>query len=84
MYSLHCVCICILCIVFHVKHHCVSGLRCVYCMFVNVFLCVCVCYRVLVCAVFIGLSAEDRQVSVENNIGQGVDHWLIVDDQKNL
>lgn len=47
-------------------------------------LCVCVPYRVLVCAMFICLGSTDRQVSVENNVSQGIDQWLIVDDQKNL
>lgn len=46
--------------------------------------CVCVCYHGLLRAVYIRLWGEDRQVSIENNFGQGVDHRLIVDDQKHL
>lgn len=58
----------------------------IQCVLSALFLCVCVfvCYRALVRAVYICLRGEDRQVSVENDVCQGVDHWLIVDDQKNL
>lgn len=41
-------------------------------------------YRVLVCAVGVCLWDEDRQVSIQNNVGQGVDQRLIVDDQEHL
>lgn len=49
-----------------------------------IMLLLCVCYRVLVCAVFICLRSTDRQVSIEDNVSQGIDQRLIVDDQKNL
>lgn len=35
-------------------------------------------------AVYICLRCEDRQISVEDNIGEGADHGLIMDDQKDL
>lgn len=44
-----------------------------------IILLVCVGYRVLV-RVFICLGSTDRQVSIENNVSQGIDQWLIVDD----
>lgn len=37
-------------------------------------------YRVLVRAVYIWLATEHREVSIENNVGKGVDQRLIVDD----
>lgn len=46
--------------------------------------CVCVYYRVLMCAVYVCLWGEDRQISIKDNICQGVDQRLIVDDQKHL
>lgn len=69
----------------NVKHNCSSDLHtvCAQRAF-SVRVCVFVCYRALVRAVYICLRGEDRQVSVENDVCQGVDHWLIVDDQKNL
>lgn len=44
----------------------------------------CVFYRALVCTVYVHLRGEDGQVPVQNNIGQSVDQWLIVDDQEHL
>lgn len=41
-------------------------------------------YCVLLCVVKACRWDEDGQVSVENDIGQGVDEGLIVDDQKHL
>lgn len=56
---------------------------CVY-VYVYVYVCVCMCYRIFVCAVFIRLGSTDRQVSIENNVSQGINQWLIVDDEENL
>lgn len=41
-------------------------------------------YRILVCAMYIHLWGEDGQVSIEDDVSQGVDQWLVVDNQKHL
>lgn len=61
---------------YHPRKHQLESILCGFC--------VCVCYHILVCAVSICLGSTDRQVSIENNVSQGIYQRLIVDDEKNL